>query len=258
MALLRIDHTPTTVDVNLPLYVTLPGPGQMGNIPVRNRKVLYLLHGMSDDGSAWQRFSSIETLANAYGLVVIMPSAGRSFYSDLPNGQCYFSYLVDELPKYLEDVFGLAPKREDTLIAGNSMGGYGAFKAAFHYPDRFAAAASFSGLLSFEFFRAFPNDPRLNEFKYLFGDLDKLTGSDNDPAVWFQKAAANPAALPGLYMSSGRQEDIYPLYRMALASLQALSIPVNAYEEDASHDWFFWDKQIKQFLASVLGNIPNP
>lgn len=116
MALIRLDHVPETVKVNLPLNVILPDPGRMGGLPVRQRKVLYLLHGLSDDGSAWQRYTAIETVANAYGLVVVMPSVGRSFYTDQPNGQHYFSYLMDELPRYLADVFDLAPRREDTLI----------------------------------------------------------------------------------------------------------------------------------------------
>jgi putative tributyrin esterase len=107
MALLRIDHVPETVKVNLPLYILLPGPGEMRDVPVARRKVLYLLHGLSDDGSAWQRYTAIEALAALYGLVVIMPSAGRSFYTDQPNGQNYFTYLTDELPRYLKEVFGL-------------------------------------------------------------------------------------------------------------------------------------------------------
>ena len=135
MALLRIDHVPETVKVNLPLNIILPDPGKMGAIPVAKRKVLYLLHGLSDDASAWQRYSSIESVAAAYGLVVVMPSVGRSFYTDQPNGQKYFTYLTEELPRYLADIFGLAPRREDTFIAGNSMGGYGAFKAALLHPS---------------------------------------------------------------------------------------------------------------------------
>src|SRR5512138_2093506 len=134
MALIRLDHMPVTVGLNLPLNIILPDPGQMKGIPVRERKVLYLLHGLSDDASAWQRFTAIETIAAAYGLVVVMPSVGRSFYTDQPNGQRFFSYLVDELPRYLADVFDLQPRRENTLIAGNSMGGYGAMKAAFLRP----------------------------------------------------------------------------------------------------------------------------
>jgi putative tributyrin esterase len=255
MALLRIDHVPETVKVNLPLNIILPDPGKMGAVPVAKRKVLYLLHGLSDDASAWQRYSSIETLAAAYGLVVVMPSAGRSFYTDMPNGQKYFTYLTEELPRYLQDIFGLSPRREDTFIAGNSMGGYGAIKAAFLHPELYSAAASFSGVLSLLVLQALPDDPRREEFSLLFRDLENLSGSEHDPATWLNRAAENPSALPKLFISVGRQEDIYVLSGMFHAACQSLGVSSEYYEEDGQHDWFLWDKHIKRFLATVLGPL---
>ncbi len=256
MALFRIDHVPETVKVNLPLNIILPDPGRVGALPVSRCKVLYLLHGLSDDASAWQRYSSIETIAAVYGLVVVMPSAGRSFYTDQPNGQNYFSYLTEELPRYLESVFGLKPRREDTFIAGNSMGGYGAFKAAFLHPELYSAAASFSGALSLEILRAIPNDPRQAEFALLFGDLEKLSGSEHDPATWLRQAAKDPSALPRLFIACGRQDDLYPLSVQYHSACQSLGLQVEYYEEDGCHDWFFWDAQIRRFLAAVL-NPPS-
>ncbi len=255
MALLRIDHVPETVKVNLPLNIILPDPGKIAGVAVARRKVLYLLHGLSDDGSAWQRYTAIESIATLYGLVVIMPSAGRSFYTDQPNGQNYFTYLTEELPRYLKEVFGLSPRREDTLIAGNSMGGYGAFKAAFLYPELYSAAASFSGLLSLAFITAYPNDPRRGEFEYLFGNLEKMTGSEHDPAVWLKRAAINPGKLPDLYIACGRQDDLYPLNTQFYAACQSLGIQVEYHEEDGFHDWFFWNAQIQRFLAANLKPI---
>jgi len=252
MALLRIDHVPETVKVNLPLYIITPSPGEMRGIPVAKRKVLYLLHGLSDDGSAWQRYTAIECVAALYGLVVVMPSVGRSFYANQPNGQLYFSYLTEELPGYLKDVFGLAPAREDTLIAGNSMGGYGAFKAALLRPELYSVAASFSGALSMVFITAYPHDPRMPEFEHLFGDLTKLAGGEHDPSTWLKRAARNPSKLPKLYMSCGRQDDLYPINLQFHAECQALGIPVDYHEEDALHDWFFWNAQIQRFLEANL------
>ncbi|MFN2234803.1 MAG: alpha/beta hydrolase [Anaerolineales bacterium] len=257
MALVHIDHVPETVKVNLPLNIILPDPGRMEGVPISQRKVLYLLHGLSDDASAWQRFSSIETLAAAYGLVVVMPSVGRSFYIDQPNGQKYFTYLTEELPQYLEDVFGLAPAREDTYIAGNSMGGYGAFKAAFTCPERYAAAASFSGALSLAILTAVPDDPRQAEFALLFGELDQLAGSEHDPVSWLQRAAKNPGSLPQLFISVSRQEDLYPLSVQFHAACQNLGIQSEYHEEDGDHDWFFWDRQIRYFLTNILGPISS-
>ncbi len=255
MALLRIDHVPETVMVNLPVYIILPSPGEMHGLPVAKRKVLYLLHGLSDDGSAWQRYTAIESIAALYGLVVIMPSVGRSFYTDQPNGQKYFSYLTIELPGYIKQVFGLSPQREDTLIAGNSMGGYGAFKAALLHPELYSAAASFSGVLSHAFITAYPNDPRRGEFEYLFGNLEKLTGSEHDPAVWLKHTADHLGKLPKLFIACGRQDDLYPLNTQFHAACQSLGIPVDYHEEDGFHDWFFWNTQIQRFLAANLTPI---
>ena len=257
MALIRIDHVPDTVQVNLPLNLIVPEPAKMGDLPVSKRKVLYLLHGLSDDASAWQRYSAIETLAKAYGLVVVMPSVGRSFYTDMPNGQKYFTYLVEELPRYLKDVFGLAPKREDTFIAGLSMGGYGAMKAALLRPELYSAAASFSGVLSLGIFKAVPNDPRTAEFSLLFGDFEKLPGSQHDPAVWLQRAAKDPASLPHLYIYVGRQEDLYPLSGQFHQACKSLGVQAEYREDDGHHDWFLWDRQIPLFLASILGPVPD-
>jgi putative tributyrin esterase len=253
MALIRFDHTPQTTQICQALAIILPDPGRMNGVPVRKRKVLYLLHGLSDDASAWQRYTSIETIADTYGLVAVMPSVGRSFYTDQPNGQKYFSYLVDELPQYLSDVFDLSPKREDTLIAGVSMGGYGAMKAAFLHPEGYFAAASFSGFLSLKFLEAYPDDPRQKEFTYLFGDLPKLAGSDHDPEVWLKNGSRNPSALPQLYTACGLQDDLYPLNQLFRVQCLSLGIPLNYHEENARHDWYFWDAQISRFLSSVLG-----
>ncbi|MGI6615477.1 MAG: alpha/beta hydrolase [Dethiobacteria bacterium] len=257
MALIRLDHVSENIKVNLPLNMIVPDPGSMGTTPVRKRKVLYLLHGLSDDASAWQRYSSIEPLANAYGLVVVMPSAGRSFYSDLPNGQLYFTYLTGELPRYLADLFGLAPERKDTFIAGNSMGGYGAFKAALLRPELYGAAASFSGMLSLEFLKYFPDDPRMDEFSRLFGTLEDLPGGEHDPITWLKKAAARSTGLPRLFMATARQEDLYPLNVIFKAAAAERQVEVDYHEADGRHDWFFWDIQIRRFLAAILGPLPR-
>lgn len=256
MALLRIDHTPKTVKVCLPLHIILPDPVRMNDLPVSKRKVLYLFHGLSDDATAWGRYSCIETLAQDYGLVVVMPSVGRSFYTNQTNGQAYFSYVTEELPQYLADVFGLKPKREDTFLAGLSMGGYGAFKAGLLHPEMYSAVASFSGVLSLAIMNAESDDERKDEFQLLFGDLAKLPGSEHDPATWLKNAVANKVDIPKLFIACGRQDDLYPLSKLFAAACQQLGVPVDYHEEDGRHDWYFWDTQIKRFLKAVLGDLP--
>jgi putative tributyrin esterase len=253
MALIQFDFTPETVKVCLPLYMIVPDPSRMNDLPLQKRKVLYLLHGLSDNGSAWQRYTTIETVARDYGLVVVMPSIGRSFYTDQPNGQKYFTFLMEELPKYLKDVFGLDPKRKDTLIAGNSMGGFGAFKAALNYPERFFAAASLSGALSLEILNLIPDDPRHHEFTAIFGDLTKLSGTKHDTMMWLKKAAERPQDLPKLYMACGKQDELFPLNEMFYGAAQQIGVPIHYEKEDGEHIWPFWEKFIQRFLKFALG-----
>lgn len=109
---------------------------------------LYLLHGMSDDHTAWQRFTAIERHVSHLNLAVVMPTTHLGWYTDMEYGNRYWTYPTQELPGICRSFFhGMSDKREDTFIAGLSMGGYGAFKAALGAPETFCAGASLSGAL---------------------------------------------------------------------------------------------------------------
>ena len=256
MTLIRIDYVPQSVGVNLPLNLILPRDYAQGGAPLAERRVLYLLHGLSDDASGWQRYSSIETIAREHGLVVVMPSAGRSFYTDMVNGQAYFSYLTEELPSFLAATMQISSAREKTLIAGNSMGGYGAFKAAFLRPDLYFAACSLSGVLAINAL-ASPADKiedqkLMREFDIIFGGLKDLPGSMHDPMVWLRRAAEGGAELPRLSAVCGLDDDLLPLNRLFNQAAMSLGVNVQYAEAPGRHDWFFWQEQIKRWLDEVL------
>src|ERR1044071_4956102 len=115
--------------------------------PRRKLRTLYLLHGHSDDHTAWQRYTSIERYAEGLNLAVVMPAVHLSFYNDMAHGGKYWQFISEEVPTLVRELYSLSSKREDNFVAGLSMGGYGAFKLALTYPDRYAAAASLSGAL---------------------------------------------------------------------------------------------------------------
>lgn len=108
------------------------------------RKVLYLLHGMSDDETIWQRRTSIERYAAPLGLAVVMPAAQISSYANMAHGGRYFDYIADELPETMRGFFGFSDRREDNFIAGLSMGGAGCMKIGLARPERFGAIGCLS------------------------------------------------------------------------------------------------------------------
>ena len=102
-------------------------------------KVLYLLHGLSDDASIWMRLTSIERYAERRNLAVVMPDGGRGFYTDALKGARYWSYVAEELPELMHKIFKLPKGAKNTFAAGLSMGGYGALKLGLRRPEEFSA-----------------------------------------------------------------------------------------------------------------------
>jgi S-formylglutathione hydrolase FrmB len=109
--------------------------------------VLYLLHGLSDDYTAWTRKSTIERQVQGLPLIVVMPDGGRGFYTDARQGFAYDTAIAQELVGLIDRTFNTDARRAARAIAGLSMGGYGALRLALTHPDRFCSAVRHSGVL---------------------------------------------------------------------------------------------------------------
>lgn len=77
-----------------------------------------------------------------------MPAAARARIEQerpgAPLSDAYLKFLVEELKPYVDKHFQTAPRREDTFVAGSSMGGLISLYAALEYPRVFGGAACFS------------------------------------------------------------------------------------------------------------------
>ena len=127
MALIRCDFFSESLALGTSMTVLLPqsSAGQVGvdGAPESGPPpVLYLLHGLTDDDTAWTRYTSIERYAAARGLAVVMPQVHRSFYADEANGGRFWTFLSEELPQVVERFFRVSTRREDTFVAGLSHG----------------------------------------------------------------------------------------------------------------------------------------
>ena len=87
MAFLQIQFFSATLNVASTVNVILPesnqGIGMNASKDEVLPKVLYLLHGYSDDHSIWMRRTSVERYAANQNLAVIMPAVNHSFYCNL-------------------------------------------------------------------------------------------------------------------------------------------------------------------------------
>ncbi len=215
-------------------------------------KTLLLLHGLSDDHTAWQRYTSVELYANAGGFAVIMPNADRSFYTDMAQGDRYFTYVSQELPEVMRGFFaGMSDKREDNFVAGLSMGGYGAFKIALTYPERYRAACSLSGALDIPFMvkEYMPGNRRL--FETIFGNPDEVEGSENDLMFLLEKNVREGKELPSLFLACGTEDRILPCSRHFFEKAKDLGHDVFYKDAVGNHNWTFWNKHLKDFTEYI-------
>ena len=226
------------------LNVIIPQTGQS------DKKVLYLLHGLCDNSSTWSSRTRIEAYALQYDYAVFMPEVQRSFYMDIENGGNYFSYVSEELPQICEQLFGIKPKREQTFIAGSSMGGYGAAKCALRYPDRYAGCAAFSGVLDM---KTRVNHPEAGnvypESSFVFG-RDRILPQNDDVFALSEQVVMLPSEKRPKIMLTCGDDDVYLEDTKKFdAHLRQISYDNHTCEIwKGGHDWDFWDDSIKKTL----------
>ncbi|MDZ8117106.1 alpha/beta hydrolase [Pontiella agarivorans] len=244
MALLQTHFYARSLQQSVGMNIILPERSEAWKTPPA---VLYLLHGLSGDHTSWIRRSSIERYVMDLNLVVVMPDAHKSFYTDMAHGSDYWTFFSEELPARISQWFRVSNTWKNTFVAGTSMGGYGAVKLALGRPDLFSHAASLSGALDLA---AHINDdwdePRLRTFGAVFDSIEKVPESGND----LIHAVRNLETIPDteFYVCCGVDDWLHPdsvRFREA-ASEKGLYL---TYEESAgAHKWDYWDAAIRRVL----------
>jgi putative tributyrin esterase len=260
MAHLRCDFFSDALGLSTSMTVLLPQQttsqiGLSGVAATGPTPVLYLLHGLSDDDTTWLRRTSIERYVAELGWAVVMPQVHRSFYADEVYGGRFWTFVSEELPDLVSRFFRVSAGRQDTFVAGLSMGGYGALKLALRRPDRFAAAASLSGVLDLPGLvgegRPWPEDPRM--YERVLGP-DRAVGPDDDLLALVGRA--DPEALPALYACCGTEDVLMPGNQSFAAACQQAGVPLSTSWSPGDHDWAYWDAQIAgvlDFFAAQRG-----
>ena len=249
--------------MDVPLNVFLPERRKREALDTSGKKypVLYLLHGHSDDQNAWMRKSNIELLIRDLEVVVVMPTVHRGFYTDCKKGLKYFTFIAEELPIMVRNMFHVSNKREETFVMGNSMGGYGAFKLALNYPDRYGAAASLSGGL--EPYQCFM-DPEIDSLfniadftanmRNVFGSKEDYEQSENDLCYMAKKLDEYEGPQPLLYQCCGTEDYLtYEQNNIFSQFVEKNTSHLNrVYSESAGgHDWTYWMPRAKEFIEML-------
>ncbi|MCR4922494.1 MAG: alpha/beta hydrolase fold domain-containing protein [Lachnospiraceae bacterium] len=224
----------------------------------RSMKTLYLLHGFSGNDCDWEYNGIAEDIAFEYNMAVIMITAGNNFYLDRKATGCQFgTYAGEEAVEYTRKLFGLSDKREDTFIAGLSMGGFGALHTALAYPETFGGVIALSSALIIHKIAKmkegeYDDIANYEYYKEVFGDLSKVEESDANPELLYNKLKASGEEIPPIYMAVGTEDFLYDNNQEMKEFLEKNEADFKYEEGPGIHDWKFWNKYITRGIDWIL------
>lgn len=223
----------------------------------RPAKLLMLLHGYSGNAADWVTGSPIRELAGKYNLVVVMPSGENSFYTDAPyTGGKYCTFIGKELVDYVRKMFRLSDKKEDTLIGGFSMGGYGAIHIGLTFPETFSKVIGLSNALIVEGLdKIGDGNPVANReyYELCFGDLSRAAATMNNPKVQVETLQAEGSSLPAFWLGCGTEDFLYTVNKEFAQFMKDKGTDVTYYEAPGIHNWTFWNSCLEPSFTWALG-----
>jgi S-formylglutathione hydrolase len=157
---------------------------------------LYFLHGGRGDHSFLQENINIIDELTAGDIIppllVVCPNAKTSQYMDFENKkELWETALMQDVPAYLKKNYGVKFRQKTTCIFGISMGGLGALRMAFKYPEKIGIVAVIApGIVP-----ALEFDPHVQKQNYFFRsrqDEELIFGSPVNQDYWKQN---NPIFL---------------------------------------------------------------
>jgi S-formylglutathione hydrolase FrmB len=173
-------------------------------------------------------------------MMIAMPSDGLwgdgSAY--VPHAHAdYEKWIVDDIPRCLRELFPQVHPQK-FLLAGLSMGGYGALRLGMKYASQVQGISAHSSITKVEQLSQFIPYPA-KAFQYA-GDVD------TDLLHW---AKVNHDTLPPIRFDCGTEDPLIDPNRELHRALTELRVP-HVYEEfPGGHDWPYWTKQVRRTLA---------
>jgi S-formylglutathione hydrolase FrmB len=226
--------------------------------PARKFPVLYFLHGLGGDqtflvsSGAWNIIEDAQERKRIIEFVLITPQANSTFYVNSQDGRVRYEdfFIRDFIPR-MEKHFRLLGTRNARAVGGVSMGGYGALRFAFKYPQMFVAVAAHMPALLEQL-------PRGSSGAGLAAFLGGAFGRPLDAAFWRANTPfvfARTADLGGLkiYADCGDRDDFgfYAGVKAMDKLLAARRIPHSFHIYPGAHDWGFVAQHFEASLKVI-------
>lgn len=222
--------------------------------------VVYLFHGMGDNNTKWDRKGCLCQLIDeavrsgrTKPFIAVMTNGYLSFYVDGCTffdgkpGHNYETFFVSEFQPFIEVNYPVSTERSQTVIAGMSMGGYGAAYHAFSHPGKYCLCYSMSGALTgMNWTRLTRSVPSLDDI------IRAQIPLDGDHVHASDFAVSRAVQFPDLVMECGDRDPLTGRSNRKMHQrLEALGIPHRYIVSPGAHTWPYWQGCIRRMLDSL-------
>jgi S-formylglutathione hydrolase FrmB len=214
--------------------------------------VLYFLHGLGENAQTllnaggWNLIENLWEEKKIGNFLMVAPGAGRSFYINSRDGQVrYEDFFIREFLPFIESHYRIRPVRADRGITGISMGGYGALRLAFKYPQLFGSVSAHSAALVAKLPEVQAASPQQDMLARMMGSA---FGSPFDRAFWDRnnvftliENGARPEGMK-IYFDCGTEDQFgFDVGAQALHDLLIKKkIPHEFHLYPGGHDWIYF------------------
>jgi putative tributyrin esterase len=224
--------------------------------PGKRFPVLYFLHGLRGDQSFLASSGASSAIEDAWQekrlgeFVIITPQGENSFYINSRDGHVlYEDFFIHEFVPQMERRFRISTSRSGRAIEGVSMGGYGALRFAFKYPQMFVSVGAHMPAL----LQRLPNGSSGTGLTVFLGTafgspLNERFWQENTPFVFARTANLQ---LLKIYFDCG-DHDTYGFEagtRQLDRLLTERHVAHEAHIYPGGHDWQFVAQHLDESLA---------
>ncbi len=265
-----IDSRILRSEVHFCVYLPASYDASTSKHPPQTYPILYFLHGLGDNERTLFNSGGFTLLDDLHHrreigeFLIVAPEGGRTFYINSADGKVlYDDFFLHEFMPFIESRYRIRKSRHDRAISGISMGGYGALRFAFAYPEMFGAVSAQSAALITESPRELDLSmqsgyPLANLIATVFGNpIDVGHWRSNDPSALAEK---NRPALrqTSIYFNCGRNDN-YGFEKGAAAldarlSKEGIKHDYHLYPGDHSFAYFMTHfPEVMEFHSRAFG-----
>lgn len=194
--------------------------------------LIIFLHGFGDDEKAWTNNTQIIKLCEDNKIAACFLNGENKWYLNMGPIENYYSLVEEEVTDFLYGNFSCLSKDLPLIIAGVSMGGYGALYHYLKNTDKYTACVALSPAIK---------PDRLDEEKY--GYLRDLFLN-------------NKGKKMNIYLSVGLNDFIIDSSKKLNDFLVENELGVEyKFIPDRDHSWYTWAQEVFEVIEYLKNKI---